>query len=446
MVIKNKCCSAIYNDSAIAGATSKTLSASKPGEYGAVLTLKSNAATICEAVINLAGAPCKIYELDLSCQIPNNITLLNAVATGVQLAVGDEFTAGDYTIVVTEIISGSPTGWKGKGYVKMKLVAGIVLKQISVNFENAVVNECYELASGSVVTDYDPNWGSVLDIDQIQNEIENIRNEIIEFIEIGKSVIDPQVQSLIERLKGIKNNDLNEWDNDTKNMVIGGIDAFIAGASCVAPPPNARVGSCGTEESLDYLKSIDLKGYEIVASVAAIKDDLPKHVNCSGIGPEYSICFGDKPKVEDTRFDWMGKSKYKQYKSASVDANYKIYKDFLDFFNCGFMAEHLKNGNGSMLDLSNDTEIIKNIKESEQLQEFVDNFQNVIKTRISTNKINEINNTLLQSVANTTSSPNFSLLDGLLPAKVFLAIGGTQYYNISLTVYRKKMVNKSLHL
>lgn len=166
----------MYNGSAIAGATSKTLSASKPGEYRAVLTLKSNAATICEAVINLAGAPCKIYELDLSCQVPNNITLPNAVATGVQLAVGGEFTAGDYTVVVTEIVSGSPVGWKGKGYVKMKLVAGIVLKQISVNFENVVVNECYELASGSVVTDYDPNWGSIFDIDALVETINDIRD------------------------------------------------------------------------------------------------------------------------------------------------------------------------------------------------------------------------------------------------------------------------------
>ncbi|NBA87265.1 hypothetical protein GVN16_15940 [Emticicia sp. CRIBPO] len=217
----------------MAGATSKTLSASKPGEYRAVLTLKSNAATIYEAVVNLAGAPCKIYELDLSCQVPNNITLPNAVAAGVQLAAGDEFTAGDYTVVVTEIISGSPAGWKGKGYIKMKLVAGIVLKQVSVNFENAVVNECYELASGSVVTDYDPTWGNILDVDDVFSILDNyvdLQAELNDFLQIFSG--SPEDVAKLNEYKA-KFHDLNsliqnngDLDAQTKSGFQGEVDGL----------------------------------------------------------------------------------------------------------------------------------------------------------------------------------------------------------------------------
>jgi hypothetical protein len=47
----------------------------------------------------------------------------------------------------------------------MRLVAGIVAKKIAVDFTNLVVNDCYEMAGGSVVTQYDPNWGGILDLD-----------------------------------------------------------------------------------------------------------------------------------------------------------------------------------------------------------------------------------------------------------------------------------------
>ncbi|NBA84796.1 hypothetical protein GVN16_03450 [Emticicia sp. CRIBPO] len=259
MVIKNKCCTAIYNDSAIAGATSKTLSASKPGEYRAVLTLKSNAATICEAVINLAGAPCKIYELDLSCQVPNNITLPNAVATGVQLAVGDEFTAGDYTVVVTEIISGSPTGWKGKGYVKMKLVAGIVLKKISVNFDNAVVNECYELASGSVITDYDPNWGGILDFDEVVNEASSIYSDVSNVLKDLFSVFTgtcDQIQKIeaeISRLeKGYLTDHTSEGGNNVVRIALDNLKASVVSlkecSSCTSSSARLRSSNSTTAD------------------------------------------------------------------------------------------------------------------------------------------------------------------------------------------------------
>ncbi|WP_255068288.1 hypothetical protein [Lacihabitans sp. LS3-19] len=104
-------------------------------------------------------------------------------AAGVTLAPGDKFTAGDYTVVITEITSGDPAGYKGTGYVEMKLVAGIIAKKIAVDFTNLVVNECYEMASGEVQTQYDPNWGNVIDVDAGIDDVKSIIDKLTGKIE-----------------------------------------------------------------------------------------------------------------------------------------------------------------------------------------------------------------------------------------------------------------------
>jgi hypothetical protein len=89
----------------------------------------------------------------------------------------------------------------------MRLVAGIVARKIAVDFTNLVVNECYELAGGSVITQYDPNWGGVLDVDQTVEDVKNAINELrrlftdlydnIEVIDCSKkSKINDSVNSL----------------------------------------------------------------------------------------------------------------------------------------------------------------------------------------------------------------------------------------------------------
>ncbi len=152
--------------------------------YIANLSLKLNPATTCTAEAHLNAIPCKSYLLDLNCQLPNNICLPDIQAVGVALAPGDKFTAGDYTVVITEITSGDPAGFIGTGYVEMKLVAGIVAKKIAVDFTNLVVNDCYEMAGGSVITQYDPNWGGVLDLDPLEtNNVDIAENQGEKLIE-----------------------------------------------------------------------------------------------------------------------------------------------------------------------------------------------------------------------------------------------------------------------
>jgi A nuclease of the HNH/ENDO VII superfamily with conserved WHH len=128
----------------------------------------------------------------------NNIEIPNTLATGVYLATGDKFTAGDYEVVVTEITSGSATAWNGKGYVTFKFIGGIKVNKVAVKFENIVVNECYQLSGGKVITEYDANWGNVLDVDGLISDLEDILKELRELI-LGFDGSDKQKTDLIKQ-------------------------------------------------------------------------------------------------------------------------------------------------------------------------------------------------------------------------------------------------------
>jgi hypothetical protein len=102
------------------------------------------------------------------------------LGTGIPLAVGDVFTAGDYKVTITEITSGSQTGYNGKGYVEQMKLIGLtaggvpLVKRVAVTLENTVVNDCYELAGGKVISEYDPNWGGILDVDELISDVKEI--------------------------------------------------------------------------------------------------------------------------------------------------------------------------------------------------------------------------------------------------------------------------------
>jgi hypothetical protein len=53
----------------VSGAEPK-LTTNQIGEYVAVLSLKRNPATTCEAKVNLNAIPCKTFNQDLACQVP----------------------------------------------------------------------------------------------------------------------------------------------------------------------------------------------------------------------------------------------------------------------------------------------------------------------------------------------------------------------------------------
>ncbi len=163
------------------------LTTSQIGEYVAILSLKRNPATTCQAKVNINAIPCKTFTTNVNCRLPVIVAPPQG-AVGVPLAAGDVFTAGDYKVTITEITSGSPSGYTGKGYVEqMKLIriGGVsgaeptIAKKVAVTLENTVVNDCYELAGGKVVSAYDANWGNVIDVDGVANEIKNGIQEIL---------------------------------------------------------------------------------------------------------------------------------------------------------------------------------------------------------------------------------------------------------------------------
>jgi hypothetical protein len=124
----------------VSGAEPK-LTTDKIGEYVAVLSLKRNPATTCEAKVNLNAIPCKTFNSNVNCTLPV-ITAPTQITAGIPLAAGDVFTAGDYKVTITEITSGSPSGYNGKGYVEqMKLIGLPVAKKVAVTLENTVVND-----------------------------------------------------------------------------------------------------------------------------------------------------------------------------------------------------------------------------------------------------------------------------------------------------------------
>ena len=182
----------------------------KPGDYRAILTLKMNPSTICEAEVHIKATPCYIPPTPDSCGTNISIQLTNGLAEGVSIAPGDQFTVGDFLLTVTSITSGSKAGWKGKGHVTMRLPMNIEIGRFSVLFTDAVINDCYELASGKVESEYDPNWGGFLDLDAIIDDVREIAQEI-------KSCFKSAEDYLVELQDNIANFQCTEEDRNKIN-------------------------------------------------------------------------------------------------------------------------------------------------------------------------------------------------------------------------------------
>lgn len=74
-----------------------------------------------------------------------------------------------------------PGGWTGEGIVDVTLLKGINLPA-QVTFDNAKLNDCYELAAGKLVTKYDPSWFVTPDIQHIFEETNDLATDIQDFV------------------------------------------------------------------------------------------------------------------------------------------------------------------------------------------------------------------------------------------------------------------------
>ena len=421
----------------------------KMGHYQVIA---SKTSITCPMSIDIFAQPCTVVGDNFACGTAGG-SAIDADQTDLQnLAVGDEFTTSDYTVVVTDMESGSPAaGWKGKGkliFNFLKLSNNLAIQiPISVKFDGIKINQCYQLYYGTVITEYDPSWGSVRSIKNIQDELDAIRQQLIDLLTVGTEINNSQIQSLSTRLEEIKSNDIINWDNESKTFTSNNISVIQNALTCTVGRNNSRISfGCDSETALALIIGIDLKAYELIANAKGRKDNLPRTPNSKSSGNAYSIAYQDKPGKSDSRFDFFGKSRYSNCIEIGESANFNIFKDYIKKFGLGQMADHLKSGSGLTLDFSNNSEIISEIKSSTAFNEFINQFQNEVKTKINNNAIAQINDSFFNNLKENIPSPNFSILTGLIPAKIFVAMGGTQYYDISLKVYRKKTTPNSTAL
>ncbi|MDT4849768.1 hypothetical protein FQZ97_838970 [compost metagenome] len=198
--------------------------------------------------------------------------------------------------------------------------------------------------------------------------------------------------------------------------------------------------NCSPEQSLNNIKGIDLSGYEVIKVINFTRGTmLQKSGNCStDATAQYSLCNNDMPSLTDARFDATGKVNYATCRLLSENANFALYKDFLRLFGVSYMADHLKNGNGKSLDLSNDNKIVNSIQNSTLYNEFVTKFSNIIKQYIVGNTLTSLNNESFNAI----NPPDFSIKRLIfVPTAAYAAIGGTQKYEADIILYRKKVLN-----
>jgi hypothetical protein len=158
------------------------------------------------------------------------------------LAVGDEFTTSDYTIVVTEA-SKTGTTFSGKGkliFNFLKISNTLALQiPISVTFTGIKINQCYQLYNGSVITEYDESWGSVVSADQIKNQLSGVYTQIKDLL------LDPTanivaLQNKIKDLRAARADLANaDFTAEYKAEQLAALDAAISGMVCLVGEPPA---------------------------------------------------------------------------------------------------------------------------------------------------------------------------------------------------------------
>lgn len=116
----------------------------------------------CTAEIAINSKPClDTPEPTTKCETKALTGINDEIANRLtDLAVGDIVRCGDFNVTIIEI-SGSPSGWNGKGYVTVPYLNA----QVSIVLQNAVFNDCYQLTNANttavqptVFTEYDPTY------------------------------------------------------------------------------------------------------------------------------------------------------------------------------------------------------------------------------------------------------------------------------------------------
>ena len=319
--------------------------------------------------------------------------------------------------------------------VDQNLIASVKIP-MSVVFSNIKINSCYQYynrgENGAVVhSKVDASWGSVRSIGEIQDELVSIKQQIIDLLLSGRELNDPNIKSLSGRLEEIKIKDLVSWESDVKSSITNNITSIQNALNCSASSPNART-LCSTENALALLSNTELVGYEVVKEFRNLKN---KVISTTCSIKNFEWCYGDKPKLTDSRFDAFGKANFFLCLGLGEMLNYLIYAKFVSLYGLEFMAENFKNKSGITLDLTDKSNIKQRVLESNELKNFSDLILDKIKNKILNNDLSRLTDSY---IIEDVRSPNFSIVKFVFPTSAYAAIGGTQAFELNLTLYRKK--------
>ncbi len=96
-----------------------------------------------------------------------------------QLSVGEVFTAGDFPVTVNQV-SGSNGNFSGIGYITVPYLFDT---KIGISFNNIKINTDKQLIEGIVLTDYDADWGGIIDAGEVVEDVKDAGNEVLEVFE-----------------------------------------------------------------------------------------------------------------------------------------------------------------------------------------------------------------------------------------------------------------------
>ncbi|KAB7731159.1 hypothetical protein F5984_10145 [Rudanella paleaurantiibacter] len=208
--------------------SSLSVVATAVGEYGVNLTGPD--ASTCVAYLTLSRTLCQTVVQTYQCGT-NPATPVGTPGSPplTNLAPGDTIRTGDFDVVVTEVTGGGASGWTGKGYTEIPYLKN---QRIAVELNGAVVNDCYELVSGTVVSAYDPAWGEVRDIntanigadnDDPQTTLAKVQDAMLTF-----SGSDGDKQRIDEYIAKLQTQILNDPDLTDEQRSQGLADLTLA--------------------------------------------------------------------------------------------------------------------------------------------------------------------------------------------------------------------------
>jgi hypothetical protein len=246
--------------------------------------------TSCPLSIDIFAEPCTIVGDAFNCNSTGGSTIDAGQTDLANLAVGDEFTTSDYTVVVTEA-SKTGTTFTGKGkliFNFLKISNTLALQiPISVTFTGIKINQCYQLYNGSVITEYDESWGSVVSADQIKNQLSGVYTQIKDLL------LDPTanivaLQNKIKDLRAARADLANaDFTAEYKAEQLAALDAAISGMVCLVGEPPA---SGSRLSAVLNSNNCDVTGVGAIIDAAKDKISNPianAEVNSEGLRQKY---------------------------------------------------------------------------------------------------------------------------------------------------------------